>query len=46
MLREVTNREEKPQGLGSEIAGWFAKVGIDSDILEVRGYDIEMPFYG
>jgi hypothetical protein len=45
MLREVTSREEK-SGLGSEIAGLFAKVGIDSDIPELRGYDVEMPFFG
>ena len=46
MLREVTSREEKSQGLGSEIAGLFAKVGVDSDIPELGGYDLEMPFFG
>lgn len=45
-LREVTNQEEKPQGLGSEIAGLFAKIKIDSDIPELRGYDVEMSFFG
>jgi hypothetical protein len=45
-LREVTNQEEKPQGLGSEIACSFARVGVDSDIPELRGFDIEMPFFG
>jgi hypothetical protein len=37
MLAEVINREEKSEGLGSEIAGLFVKEGLDSDIPELRG---------
>jgi hypothetical protein len=46
MLGEVINREEKSGRLGSEIAGLFVKEGLDSDIPELRGYDIEMPVFG
>ena len=45
ILRDIVNREEEPQGLGSQIAGLFAKVGIDSDIPEFRGHDIKPPFF-
>jgi hypothetical protein len=46
MLREFINPEEKSKGMGSEIGGLFAKEGLDSDIPELHGYDIEMPVFG
>lgn len=45
ILRDVVSREESSQGLGSQIAGFFTKVGIDSDIPELRGHEIKIPSF-
>ncbi|PYX83366.1 MAG: toxin-antitoxin system [Acidobacteria bacterium] len=41
ILRNVANEEEVPAGkLGSEIAGLFQKLGLNADIHELRGHQI------
>jgi len=40
ILRNAVNEEEAPVGgLGTEISALFAKVGLDSDIQELRGHE-------
>jgi plasmid stability protein len=42
ILRSAAQEEEVPsKGLGTEIACLFAKVGLDSDIAELRGHEIK-----
>jgi antitoxin FitA len=41
ILRSAVNEEDPAGGLGTEISGLFAKVGLESDILELRGHDIK-----
>jgi plasmid stability protein len=41
ILRDAVKEEDTPGGgLGSEIVGLFAKVGLESDIPELRGHGI------
>ena len=42
ILRSAVSAGERPEGgLGSEIAGLFSKVALDSDIAELRGHEIK-----
>ena len=42
ILRSAVNEEDLPvDGLGTEIAALFAKVGLDSDIPELRGHEVK-----
>jgi plasmid stability protein len=42
ILRSAVNEEDPPAGgLGTEISALFAKVGLDSDIPELRGHEIK-----
>jgi len=42
ILRSATNEENVPSGgVGTEIASLFSKVGLDSDIPELRGHGIK-----
>lgn len=42
ILRDAVKGEDVPaQGLGTEISALFAKVGLDSDIQELRGHEIQ-----
>lgn len=42
ILRNAVNEEDAPAGgLGSEISSLFTKVGLDSDIPELRGHQIK-----
>jgi plasmid stability protein len=42
ILRSAVNEEDVPAGgLGTEISALFAKVGLDSDIPELRGHEIK-----
>jgi len=42
ILRNAVKNEDVPTGgLGAEISGLFAKAGLDFDILELRGHEIE-----
>jgi len=44
ILRDATKEEATPAGgLGTEIASLFARSGLDSDIPELRGYEIKPP---
>jgi hypothetical protein len=50
-LRNSARRAAKGQtvrvrGLGTEIASLFAKIGLDEEIPEFRGYGIEPPSFG
>jgi antitoxin FitA len=46
ILRNAVVREEAPAGgLGTEISGLFAKIGLESDIPELRGHEIEPPAF-
>ena len=38
ILRNAVNEQDAAGGLGTEIASLFAKVGLDEDIPELRGY--------
>ncbi len=42
ILRSAVNEEVRVGGLGSEIAGLFAEVGLHSDISELRGHEIQL----
>jgi plasmid stability protein len=45
ILRSAVHEEDGPAGgLGTEISALFAKVGLDSDIPELRGQEIKPPF--
>jgi antitoxin FitA len=42
ILRNAAKEEETPVGgLGTEIASLFTKVGLDTDIPELRGHEIK-----
>lgn len=42
ILRSVVNEDDIPAGgLGSEISSLFSKVGLASDIAELRGHEIK-----
>ena len=42
ILRSFVNEDEGPTGgLGSEISGLFSKVGLDSEVAELRGQKIK-----
>ncbi|MBS1853076.1 MAG: toxin-antitoxin system [Acidobacteria bacterium] len=41
ILRNVVNAEERPLGLGTDIASLFMKVGLDSEIPELRGQTLQ-----
>lgn len=42
ILRNAVNNEDAPVGgLGTEISALFAKVGLDSDVQELRGHEIK-----
>ena len=42
ILRNAVNEQDGAAGgLGMEIASMFAKVGLDEDIAELRGYEIK-----
>lgn len=41
ILRNAVNEQDAVGGLGTEIASLFAKVGLEEDILELRGYKIK-----
>lgn len=42
ILRNVANEDEVPAGgLGTEISGLFSKVGLTSDVTELRGHEIK-----
>ncbi len=44
ILRDAVKEEDSPSGgLGTEIARLFAKVGLEADIPELRGYKIKPP---
>jgi plasmid stability protein len=46
ILRNAVARDEVPAlGLGTEISALFAKAGLDSDIPELRGHEIEAPSF-
>ena len=46
ILRNAVVQDELPAGgLGTEIAGLFAKYGLDSDIPELRGHKIRPPSF-
>jgi len=42
ILRNAVNDENTPRlGLGTEIASLFTKVGLESDIPELRGHEVK-----
>jgi plasmid stability protein len=42
ILRNAVHEEDEPAGgLGTEMSSLFAKVGLDSDIPELRGHEIK-----
>ena len=42
ILRNAVREQEPPAtGLGTEIASLFARVGLDEEIPELRGYGVE-----
>ena len=42
ILRNAVNEQDAAAGgLGTEIASLFAKIGLDEDIVELRGYNIK-----
>ena len=46
ILRDAVKEEdEHSRGLGTEIAALFAKVGLDSEIPELRGHEIKPPSF-
>jgi antitoxin FitA len=46
ILRNVVNEDEAPaDGLGTEITHLFSKVGLNSDIAELRGHKIKSPSF-
>jgi plasmid stability protein len=47
ILRNAVNEQGTTQrGLGTEIASLFAKIGLDGDIVELRGYKIKPASFG
>jgi plasmid stability protein len=46
ILRNAVVHEEAPAGgLGTEISALFTRVGLDSDIPELRGHEINAPAF-
>jgi plasmid stability protein len=46
ILRNAVNGQDVPAGgLGTEISALFAKAGLNSDIPELRGYEIKPPSF-
>jgi plasmid stability protein len=46
ILRNAVNETELPSGgLGTEISSLFADSGLDSDVPELRGYQIHPPSF-
>jgi antitoxin FitA len=46
ILRNAAKDEDVPAGgLGTEISALFAKAGLESDIPELRGYEIKPPSF-
>ncbi len=46
ILRSAVSQEDVPAaGLGTDIASLFAKVGLTSDISELRGHKIKPPVF-
>ena len=46
ILRNAAKDEDVPTGgLGTEISALFAKVGLESDIPELRGHEIKPPSF-
>lgn len=46
ILRSVPDEKEIPtSGLGTELARLFSKIGLDSDITELKGQKIEPPSF-
>ena len=46
ILRDAVKEDDSPTGgLGTEIARLFAKVGLEADIPELRGYKIKPPSF-
>ena len=46
ILRNAAKDEDVPAGgLGTEISALFAKVGLESDIPELRGHEIKPPSF-
>lgn len=46
ILRNAAKEPDAPgRGLGTEIASLFAKVGLDQEIPELRGHEIEPPSF-
>ena len=42
ILRNAVHKDEAPaRGLGSDIAALFAKVGLDSEVQELRGHRVK-----
>jgi len=41
ILRNAVNEDEPAGGLGTEISCLFAKAGLDSEIAELRGYEVK-----
>jgi len=47
ILRSATVEDSSPaSGLGTEIAGLFAKIGLKSDIPELRGHKVKPADFG
>jgi plasmid stability protein len=46
ILRDAVKEEAEPsRGLGTEIAALFTKVGLESEIPELRGHEIKPPSF-
>ena len=46
ILRNATNEEDIPAGgLGTEISALFTKVGLESDVPELREHEIKLPSF-
>jgi antitoxin FitA len=44
ILRSAVNEDDLPAGgIGTEISALFAKIGLDSDIPELRGHELKPP---
>jgi antitoxin FitA len=46
ILRDAVKDEYPQAGLGSECAALFSKIGIESDIPEVRGHEVKPADFG
>jgi plasmid stability protein len=41
ILRSAVNEDVPAGGLGTEISSLFAQAGLESDIVELRGYEVK-----